>query len=64
MKAVNSVVKGKEYLYWSEVKNKHETVVYCGQRRTPAGKMLYVFRNMTTLNEVWTETLQNVSSVQ
>lgn len=63
MKVVNRLVKGKEYLHWSNEKNEDETVIYCYQRKTTDGKLLNVFKNVKTLEEVLTEAPQEVRFV-
>lgn len=54
---------GGKYLYWSSSKMCHTHVVYEGKRDTLTflGSSTYVFRDSTTLNEVWTHNLINIA---
>lgn len=55
----NDLVKGNDYLYWSASKQKQISVSYIG-RRSVGNKMVFVFRNKNTYDEIWTETLANI----
>lgn len=58
----NDLVKGKDYLYWSASKQKQISVSYSG-RRSVGNKMLFVFRNKNTYDEIWTENLDSISKM-
>lgn len=59
----NSLKVGQAYLYWSPSRMKHERVTYVGKRQDPIrtnGKV-FVFRLVSSLNEIWTENLINIA---
>lgn len=52
---------GDKYLYWSASKQCHIHVVYEGKRKIPwMAQDVFVFRDSSSLNEIWTETLINI----